>query len=954
MAQSKAELMTSVSRDVIINDLGELKTLFLENQKDQESQPVSSEELLKDAKHSVSPNHILLDGYNPNDWQPNYSIESYDDIPENLEKRYKDIIKDVLRDIVDKRNFNQLKKPYQKAIKSLIAARIHLGMNPYNSRFRDDVYTLMYRAIHGNEESAENVIKQQFPLMKTPADRRREFNEASLNRPYKNEINAFHDGLFGKNNDVLVFPVIENLDANDGSSTIADEIQSFITWYNDEIMTDGQSLEWSPQQPNKTKLITKKGESGGPKLMKIIREHDWYLYELIEAFGGISTEGLVKKKNEKTEKTNDDTPSVTLDDIIEIRNESGLFGMFDGRISQTYELITDKLEDYRIVVSRNPFHIAEASTEQIWRSCLNLESGCYRDRLRNDAEYGSLIAYVVHKDDVMMRHPLMRRMLRLGENNDGDDLSLAFSIDRPYGVGNGSKLSMIFINTLKSFLLETTNSDKTKTHSVPGDVYVDDVRHFNPQDPFYSNDCAVSDHNRNIDFYDFKNTYFYSILEQKLANKLKKKLKRDLTDEELSRTNIQHALDARYDISHFARNFLETRAEFKHNYSDYIDQIEEKIKKISNIKKTNNDDIVKYYNEYLAREVKAIEEPLSRVRTLVDKLYEFAYASNTSEKNKNKTLTSIRRFVEDGNGIQNATDILYLTDIAKKHDIDLDCKKDEITEIYTRVYHQINDFDNKGFFNHLNPIQKYGLSIEILDCDSIEKLGYTKIPAIHETIAKKLKSFEFGVCHRINSGVGLLSGFESEDEKAVKEITKDYLKAANINLAEYTLLSFLDNNRHREKLDTYYFERYLDSIGFDGNFETLEPLLENDQAFLFFRRTADYIDGSALYWFKREIYSKDDLKEQIEPWKNGRYDRYLAFKNLIAGASSDKAFVTSLIHSSYHAVVRKGQDTSSTDIETYVNSALNDLNYEFGSIYKAVDLKQRPRNHTHGMSIQMR
>jgi hypothetical protein len=110
---------------------------------------------------------------------------------------------------------------------------------------------------------------------------------------------------------------------------------------------------------------------------------------------------------------------------------------------QTYTQIkTHKPEDLRIVISRNPHHVAEQSTNKGWRSCLtlgicpemhrydknseirsnmerkieretesrkkNLEAGQFYTKNIDDILGGAHVAYLIHKDDTELKNPLAR------------------------------------------------------------------------------------------------------------------------------------------------------------------------------------------------------------------------------------------------------------------------------------------------------------------------------------------------------------------------------------------------------------------------------------------------------------------------------------------------------------------------------------------------------------------
>lgn len=102
--------------------------------------------------------------------------------------------------------------------------------------------------------------------------------------------------------------------------------------------------------------------------------------------------------------------------------------------------------DLRIIISRNPYHVAEQSTNKGWRSCLtlgicpeveeydknseirrnmerkietetnskknNLKPGQFYEKNIDDILGGAHVAYLIHKDDVELKNPLARISLK--------------------------------------------------------------------------------------------------------------------------------------------------------------------------------------------------------------------------------------------------------------------------------------------------------------------------------------------------------------------------------------------------------------------------------------------------------------------------------------------------------------------------------------------------------------
>ena len=75
-----------------------------------------------------------------------------------------------------------------------------------------------------------------------------------------------------------------------------------------------------------------------------------------------------------------------------------------------------KPDDLMVVISRDPQKIGEMSSGQHWQSCM-AEGGINFRYVPADIEAGSLVAYVVSKDDPEARYPLMRQLLKPFHND---------------------------------------------------------------------------------------------------------------------------------------------------------------------------------------------------------------------------------------------------------------------------------------------------------------------------------------------------------------------------------------------------------------------------------------------------------------------------------------------------------------------------------------------------------
>ena len=127
-------------------------------------------------------------------------------------------------------------------------------------------------------------------------------------------------------------------------------------------------------------------------------------------------------------------------------------------------------DDLRVVVSRDPQKLGEMSTGQRWRSCM-AQDGINFHFVPADIKAGSLVAYVVHKDDLAARWPLMRQLIKPFRNNQGETVLVPAKI---YG-GDGSANSRTrdaLQSTLLNFVARQ-NGEKAGEFQMDPSLYSD-------------------------------------------------------------------------------------------------------------------------------------------------------------------------------------------------------------------------------------------------------------------------------------------------------------------------------------------------------------------------------------------------------------------------------------------------------------------------------------------------
>lgn len=72
-----------------------------------------------------------------------------------------------------------------------------------------------------------------------------------------------------------------------------------------------------------------------------------------------------------------------------------------------------------VVISRHPYDVAGMSTDRGWVSCMHLVGGSNAKYVRDDINQGSIIAYLVNKDDINLQRPTARILMRVYRAENG-------------------------------------------------------------------------------------------------------------------------------------------------------------------------------------------------------------------------------------------------------------------------------------------------------------------------------------------------------------------------------------------------------------------------------------------------------------------------------------------------------------------------------------------------------
>jgi len=143
-----------------------------------------------------------------------------------------------------------------------------------------------------------------------------------------------------------------------------------------------------------------------------------------------------------------------------------------------------KNDAFNIVFSRHPYDIGGMSTDRGWTSCMNLYSGSNKRFVKKDVENGTIIAYLIKKDDTNIKHPLARVLIKPHIKSNGKDVLLV--VDTIYGLDVpefAEEVTNIINNEVNSKLRdgiynishELYNDSKSGTAVKIGDKIIDGI-----------------------------------------------------------------------------------------------------------------------------------------------------------------------------------------------------------------------------------------------------------------------------------------------------------------------------------------------------------------------------------------------------------------------------------------------------------------------------------------------
>lgn len=108
-------------------------------------------------------------------------------------------------------------------------------------------------------------------------------------------------------------------------------------------------------------------------------------------------------KNRAKKNDDSDNREFKISKILKRANEDDLANQYDNSLKVSGKFL--------VAISRHPHDIGSMSTGRSWDSCMNLSKGKYRKYVPIEIKNGTLVAYLIDKDDVKIKKPYARLLI---------------------------------------------------------------------------------------------------------------------------------------------------------------------------------------------------------------------------------------------------------------------------------------------------------------------------------------------------------------------------------------------------------------------------------------------------------------------------------------------------------------------------------------------------------------
>lgn len=129
-------------------------------------------------------------------------------------------------------------------------------------------------------------------------------------------------------------------------------------------------------------------------------------------------EGLVRKKGEKN--------IVKIGKVLTMLSKSDPDAKYFLNVYNNAKsvMVLDAPDVYVMVISRHPYDIGGMSTDRSWKSCMNLRGGENEHYVPIDIEKGTIVSYLLNKNDLNIKNPIARISIKpfINKSNEKDVL----------------------------------------------------------------------------------------------------------------------------------------------------------------------------------------------------------------------------------------------------------------------------------------------------------------------------------------------------------------------------------------------------------------------------------------------------------------------------------------------------------------------------------------------------
>jgi hypothetical protein len=149
-----------------------------------------------------------------------------------------------------------------------------------------------------------------------------------------------------------------------------------------------------------------------------------------------------------------------------------LLQRFSPSLKPEYDIDKDKAlsTDHKIVISRHPYDIIGMTTGREWNSCMDIENGMNKRYVNEDIKQGTLIAYVIDKDDTNINKPINRLLIKPFTDKEGHTI---LDIDHKVYKAEGIKEISGFRDVVSTWLATKQEKKSKSLYRLNNGIYPD-------------------------------------------------------------------------------------------------------------------------------------------------------------------------------------------------------------------------------------------------------------------------------------------------------------------------------------------------------------------------------------------------------------------------------------------------------------------------------------------------